>query len=227
MTTIEERGPIGYQFKSGNYYGNGRNELVSLVPSGVRKLLDVGCAGGDFGARLIHTRPGIEVWGIEPFPDVAARAKDKLTRVICGSVEDALDRIPDGEFDCITFNDVLEHLPDPWVVLKAIRPKLAAGGTILASIPNLRHFPVMKSLMFGGEFQYVEHGVLDSTHLRFFTKKSMQRMLHDSGYVVTKIEGLQWTRFPFIVSVLNRLTGRSMEDMHYVQFAIQAKPARD
>lgn len=227
-------GPIGMPGRSvslvpetatgSDYYGHGRDDIMGLVPSDVRRLLDVGCAGGEFGARMMQKRPEMEVWGIEPVAEIAARAVGKLSRVICKGVEDALADLPDGSFDFITFNDVLEHLVDPWTVLRSVQSKLAPGGSVLASIPNLRYFPVMKSLVFGGDFEYAAQGVLDRTHLRFFTKKSMQRLLRDSGYVVTRVDGLQWTRFPFSLSVLNRLTRRSIDDMHYPQFAIQAKP---
>lgn len=221
---MKTKGHIDYDEKVAEYYGNPRNDLTSLVPPDARRLLDIGCAEGNFGARMMEKRPGMEVWGIEPMSEVAARAEARLTRIVCGTVESALAEIPDGHFDCITFNDVLEHLVDPWEVLRTVQSKLAPGGSVLASIPNLRYFPVVRSLVTQGDFHYVAQGVLDSTHLRFFTKKSMQRLFSESGYAVTQIHGLQWTQFPRLLGVLNRIFRRAFDDMHYLQFVIQAKP---
>lgn len=215
---------MDYETKQEGYFGKTRPDMVALVPNGVRRLLDIGCGEGGFGGRLAVERPGLEVWGVEPMPTSAAVAASRLTRVISGSVESALAELPDGYFDCITFNDVLEHLVDPWAILRALRAKVAADGIVLASIPNLRHFPVMRSLLLKGDFRYAADGVLDKTHLRFFTKQSMRRLLEESGYVVTRMQGLDWVKFPLLMNVLNKLSGRSFEDMHYLQFAVEAKP---
>lgn len=213
-----------YASKLPGYYASSRHELVDLVPLRVKRLLDVGCGEGVFAMALVAARPELEVWGIEPMPEAAAIAQSRVAKLLCGPVEAMLEQLPNGYFDCITFNDVLEHLSDPWEVLRRIRGKLARGGVIAASIPNLRHFPVIKALLKDADFLYTKQGVLDRTHLRFFTKKSIKRMLTDCGYEQTGIIGLHWTPFPVMLSVLNRLTRRSFEDMHYRQFAIQAKP---
>lgn len=213
-----------YEAKQPGYFGNTRPDIAALVPVGVRRLLDIGCGEGGFGARLAAERTGLEVWGVEQMPGSAAVAASRLTRVISGGVESALSELPDGYFDCITFNDVLEHLVDPWAILRALRPKVTADGILLASIPNLRHFPVMMSLLLKGDFRYAVDGVLDKTHLRFFTKQSMQRLLEESGYAVTRMQGLQWTRFPLLLNLVNQLSARSFEDMHYLQFAVEARP---
>ena len=174
----------------------------------------------------MKARPGIEVWGVEPVQRAASRAEERLTRVICSPAEKAIDQLPDGYFDCITFNDVLEHMVDPWSMLRTIQAKLSPNGVIVASIPNLRHFPVLKSLMLDGEFRYVDEGILDRTHLRFFTQKSMKRMFGDCGLSVMRIEGLNWQALPGFMAIINRLTGRALNDMYYLQFGIQAKPVQ-
>ena len=173
---------------------------------------------------LAAARPDLEVWGIEPMPEAAAIAQGRVAKLLCGPVEAMIEQLPAGHFDCITFNDVLEHLTDPWDVLRQMRGKLADDGVIVASIPNIRHFPVVKALLKDADFCYTKQGVLDRTHLRFFTEKSIKRMLADCSYEQTQIIGLHWTPFPVVISVLNRLMRRSFDDMHYRQFAIQAKP---
>lgn len=200
-----------------------RHDLIDMVPSSALTLLDVGCAEGAFGASLLQERVGLEVWGIEPVRRAAETATTRLTRVLNMPIEQAIDALPDAHFDCITFNDVLEHLTDPWQVLRAIRPKIKKQGHLLTSIPNIRHLDVMKDLVFNADFQYAEQGVLDSTHLRFFTRKSMQRMLSECGFDVQRIEGLRWTRFPFALAIADRLLRRRLDDLHYLQFAILSK----
>ena len=212
-----------YEVKQASYFAHRRPEMAALVPAHVKRLLDIGCGEGAFGAGLLAKRPDLEIWGIEPTPSAQAAAS-RLTKVFHGGVEGVLAQLPDGYFDCITFNDVLEHLVDPWETLRALRPKIAPSGVVLASIPNLRHLPVMKSLVLKGDFEYMDEGVLDRTHLRFFTQQSMRRLLNESGYAVTRMQGLNWTRFPFALSLLNRLSSRSLEDMHYLQFAVEAIP---
>lgn len=210
--------------EDGKYYGHVRSELFAFVPAETKRLLDVGCAEGTFGAGIMKARPGIEVWGVEPVQKAATVAEGRLRRVICGPAEAAIEQLPDGYFDCVTFNDVLEHMVDPWSMLRSIQSKLAPDGVIVASIPNLRHFPVLKSLMFDGDFRYVEEGILDRTHLRFFTKKSMQRLFGDCGLSVTRMEGLNWQALPGFMAIINRLSGRALDDMYYLQFGIQARP---
>lgn len=206
------------------YYVHVRSELFSFVPKETRRLLDVGCAEGTFGAGIMQARPGIEAWGVEPVQAAAARAQERLTRVICGPAENAIEQLPDGHFDCITFNDVLEHMVDPWSMLRGIQRKLAPDGVIVASIPNLRHFPVIQSLLVGADFRYVQEGILDRTHLRFFTRMSMRRLFEESGLSVLRMEGINWTAVPAWWGVINRLAGRAFDDTYFLQFAIQARP---
>ena len=211
--------------KATAYYRNTRRDIAALLPLRPVKLLDIGCAEGRFGAHVLERNAGSEVWGIEVMPDVAARAAARLTHVLCGPIEELLGDLPEAHFDFITFNDVLEHLTDPWSVLRSMKSKLAADGLLIASIPNIRYFAVLRSLLLDADFEYVSEGVLDRTHLRFFTKKSMRRLFSESGYSVTQVDGLNWEPFPIWLRIANRLLRRSFDDMHFVQFAIQGKHA--
>ena len=213
----------GYEEKDATYFQYARPEIARKVPVRAERILDVGCGEGAFGAQLKRERPDLEVWGIEPTERAAAVAQTRLTQVFCGPVESALASLPDGGFDCITLNDVLEHMTDPWIVLASLRSKLAPNGIVLASIPNLRYFPVMRELLFGGDFPYARQGVLDSTHLRFFTRRSMLRLFTEAGYAVNDIEGHDWVSFPWLLRALNQLTGRALHDMHFMQFIVSAR----
>lgn len=156
----------------------------------VQRLLDVGCSWGRFASEVAAAH-GAEAWGIEPDPETAEVAATRLDRVIVGRFP---DDIPSGEtFDCVTFTDVLEHLVDPVAALAAARATLRPGGHVVASIPNVRHRSVLVPLLKAGRFDYVEAGILDRTHLRFFTRATMREMFESNGWHVERQEAVNVT----------------------------------
>jgi SAM-dependent methyltransferase len=219
-----------YLSKTSDYFARARSEMLSFVPINCRSLLDVGCGTGTFGASLKLNRQ-IEVWGVEPFASAAAKAADKLDHVITGPFGPEID-LPPGAFDCIVFNDVLEHMVEPEQALRYAKLLLSAGGTILASIPNVRHFPLLWQLGFHGSWEYTEFGLLDKTHLRFFTKSSILRMFQSEGYVVRNISGINpymgipsaSRRLWFTYRVANALFMGKFADLKFLQFAVVAEP---
>jgi 2-polyprenyl-3-methyl-5-hydroxy-6-metoxy-1,4-benzoquinol methylase len=160
-----------------------RREVAVFVPP-AQRLLDVGCNEGAFGA-FIASR-GTEVFGIEPNPDAAAIAATRLSDVVVGKYPE--DFPPSETFDCIVFNDVLEHMPEPELALEAARQQLTARGCIVASIPNVRSINVVAPLVLRGRWDYADWGILDRTHLRFFTKSTMRQFFEDAGYRVAQQE---------------------------------------
>lgn len=170
---------------AGKYGFGTRPDMLPFVPMRGR-LLEVGCASGGFAHTLRHAGFTDEMWGIEPDPEAAARAVDQFDEVITGFYP---DHLPDGErFDTVVFNDVLEHLVDPWEALRTTEQVLAPGGVVVASIPNIRYWPVLKELAFRGKWTYTETGTLDRTHLRFFTRETIADMFADAGYTVDRLE---------------------------------------
>ncbi len=110
---------------------------------------------------------------------------------------------------------------DPYTVLEEIRGKLAPGGIVIASIPNVRYFKVLSALILQKDWKYEDYGVMDKTHLRFFTKKSMQRMFHDAGYNCNELKGLSATRsLKFVLFTLCTLF--TQWDARYGQYGIVA-----
>src|SRR5690606_14615413 len=103
--------------KPGDYYSNVRTEMLKYLPSGATKIIDVGCGNGAFG-KVLKEKGNIEVWGIELMPNEAAQAEKSLDKVFSGPVEGNLEKLPADYFDVAYFNDVLEHLADPYDVLK-------------------------------------------------------------------------------------------------------------
>ncbi len=173
--------PVGAAGAAGGYHDGCNPALLRAVPATARRILDVGCASGRFGAALKAGRPDRVVCGVESRPEVAARAATRLDAVYALDVEAA--EVPEeaGPFDCIAYGDVLEHLRDPESVLRRHRRLLAAGGRVVASVPNAQHHTLVAALL-TGDFQYTDAGLLDRTHLRFFTLSTAFKLLLDAGY---------------------------------------------
>jgi 2-polyprenyl-3-methyl-5-hydroxy-6-metoxy-1,4-benzoquinol methylase len=158
------------------------------VPDGAR-VLDVGCATGYLAAEL--TRRGCRVTGVEADPVAAERARAHCEAVVVGDVEDAGCR---GElaalapYDVVLCGDVLEHLRDPWSALRALA---SLGGLVVLSVPNIAHWTGRRALA-RGRFPYVEHGLFDRTHLRFFTRASAHALVASAGYEIEREQFTRW-----------------------------------
>ena len=159
------------------------NMVLSLIAPGAR-VLEFGCATGYMSA-VLRSRLGCSVTAIEVDPTAAALARGQADRVIEADVEnlDYAGEFGAERFDVLLFADVLEHLRDPQVVLRRVRPLLDLGGVVVASIPNVAHGSLRVALL-QGEFRYTSRGLLDDSHLRFFTRESITSLFEDAGYVI-------------------------------------------
>jgi len=205
------------------YYTSTREELFQFVPTGLKHTLDVGCAEGIFSERLKKDR-NVEAWGIEMVANVAEIAKNRLDKVLTGTFEEAYEELPKQYFDCVFFNDVLEHMACPEDCLKKVRDNIAPDGTVIASIPNMRYIQVLKDLVLKKDWEYKDFGIMDRTHLRFFTKKSITRMFEQCGYTIRRIEGIKPISPYCLTSIINVLLFNSINDVKYPQFVIIATP---
>jgi 2-polyprenyl-3-methyl-5-hydroxy-6-metoxy-1,4-benzoquinol methylase len=170
---------------SATYYEEPRPDIQALVePAGLR-ILDVGCGAGTLSAGL-KERGAAFVAGVELEPAAAAAARARLDEVVEGSVVDRDLPWAQGSFDLIVFADVLEHLPDPDAVLDRCLQLLAPGGTAIVSVPNMRFWSVLLRMVFD-RWEYTEHGVRDRTHLRFFSRRTLLRMLNSHGLQVERL----------------------------------------
>jgi 2-polyprenyl-3-methyl-5-hydroxy-6-metoxy-1,4-benzoquinol methylase len=199
--------------------GSEMARYVALVPESTKRLLDVGCFEGGFDRAM--TARGVEVWGIDVDAAAASVASRGLSRAIVGDYPDAL---PQGErFDCITFNDALEHMADPARTLSATRSHLTEGGCVIASITNVRNVSVIAPLVLHGRWDYADAGVMDRTHLHWFTKATMRELFEKAGYRVERQDPIYLSRLEGRARVLN-LLGRHKEQFIAEQYLLLARP---
>ena len=158
-----------------NYYSKTRFEVLNLIPKkNNQNILEVGCGYGYTLKKLKEDGYASFTMGIEKKKQCENKALDhNIDQFICDDVENLKNKI-DKTFDVILFLDVLEHLVDPWNVLKKFFLLLKSDGIIIISIPNIRNLSILKKLFFKGRWDYEESGILDRTHLRFFTNSSFK-----------------------------------------------------
>lgn len=186
--------------KKDGYYQNRRNEIYAIVPPSANRVLEIGCAAGGF---RLNFPTDIEYWGVEPVRDAAEQARQKNMKVLCGIYDDVQAQIPDGYFDVIVCNDVIEHVPDPESFLVSLKGKLAPAGVLVGSIPNVRFWGNLINLLLRRDWKYEESGVLDKTHLRFFTFKSFRRLMNKAGYELGLMEGIESTRMKIMKAIFS------------------------
>lgn len=177
-----------YGVKDASYFGQTCTDLIEYIVGDDLTILEVGCAMGATGKTLLENGKAKWVTGIEFVEEYADIAKSVLNEVYVGDIEAMTFDWQPKKFDCFIFGDVLEHLSNPWRVLRNLRPFLSDEGIVVASIPNVKHWPVMFDLIARDDWKYNDWGVLDITHLRFFTRKSAQRLFSECGYMVERIE---------------------------------------
>jgi GT2 family glycosyltransferase/2-polyprenyl-3-methyl-5-hydroxy-6-metoxy-1,4-benzoquinol methylase len=171
--------------KSLSYFEFARPEVLARIPLSARRVLEVGCGAGRLGEALKARQPA-EVTGIEFDSAAAEAARTRLDQVFKGDIERLDPGFAAGAFDCIVCADVLEHLEAPEQLLARIRGWLEPDGLLVASIPNARHHSVVGGLL-EGDWTYERAGLLDSTHLRFFTRFDLERMLYRAGFSIRRM----------------------------------------
>jgi 2-polyprenyl-3-methyl-5-hydroxy-6-metoxy-1,4-benzoquinol methylase len=208
------------------YYAQARPEMLQFLPAKVERLLDIGCSEGRFGEAVKLAHPGCETWGIEPVAHVAAQAALRNDRVINAAVSPDLD-LPSAYFDVVTMNDVLEHIAYPETILPLVKRILAPGGRLVVSLPNVRYYLHVRDFLVHKDWEYQDSGVMDRTHLRFFTEKSARRFLVEQGFDVLDMVGINGRPLKIHYKALFALAPGFFRDMRNPQFAIVAQPHSD
>ncbi|MDP9018741.1 MAG: methyltransferase domain-containing protein [Candidatus Eremiobacteraeota bacterium] len=222
------------------YYDHARPELINLLTHTPRVVLDIGCGGGATGLMLKKMYPHAVVTGVELSEEAATLAATRVDRVLRENVE-TLDfesvGYSHGSIDTVFLPDVLEHLYDPWKLMARLKPFLSKDSQVLASIPNVRNLWLITELL-AGRWQYEEEGLLDVTHIRFFTLQGVIDLFAQTGYSIERLAQNADGRVPVFecpegntIEVnmpngsLKGLTPRDVWELRTLQFLVDAKPA--
>ncbi len=199
------------------YYSATRSDMLKYINNSPKRILEIGCGTGRFAMNF----KGIEYWGVEPNNEAAQQATSHSNRIIIGTYESSSSQIPNNYFDLIVCNDVIEHMIDPIGFLRSVKVKMASGGKLIASIPNIRYAPQLYSLLFNGTFDYEASGLMDYTHLHFFTQKSFRKIAESCGWKVEVSEPLAIAKFKPLKNLILRLLEFNSHDLRNMQFAVR------
>ncbi|WP_448188850.1 class I SAM-dependent methyltransferase [Azospirillum sp. sgz301742] len=172
------------------YHDQVNPDLLDAIPAAATRILEVGCGTGALGQALKARTPQAHCTGLELNPEAAMVARQRLDRVVEGDAEDdsVLAQIDGGSFDAVVFGDVLEHLIDPARLLTRLHRVTRADAVVIACIPNVQHWSVLTALL-GGHWDYTDGGILDRTHLRFFTLDSGLDLFMRAGWQPADVRG--------------------------------------
>ncbi|MDX1377025.1 MAG: class I SAM-dependent methyltransferase [Burkholderiales bacterium] len=216
-------------------HDNYNPDLLRLMDRGFATVVEVGCSRGALARAYRESFPDAGYVGVEIDPGYAEAARRHCDRVLCGDIEN----LPQADWaslfpsDCWVFGDALEHLRDPWRTLRALRRELGAGAQVLACIPNAQHWSVQARLS-AGAFNYEDQGLLDRTHLRWFTRSTIVELFHSSGFRIEKMlsrvfEEPARERFLPAIAALAEAAGadrdKAVRDCQPLQYVLRAVPA--
>lgn len=177
---------VGYATKDESYFSQARADYVDSLARGVEAVLEIGCADGATGALALARGKCKRYCAVELLPDAAAAARERLTEVVVGDIEELELPWGEGSFDALILSEVLEHLRDPWRVLVGLRPLLRPGAQVFASTPNVAHRDIILMLL-RGRWELRDWGPMDATHLRWFTPGSFRDGFEQAGYLVDSV----------------------------------------
>jgi 2-polyprenyl-3-methyl-5-hydroxy-6-metoxy-1,4-benzoquinol methylase len=190
------------------YFATARHDVLAHIPGAPARVLDIGCGYGSTTEALKARGGAGFAIGVEIDPVAAGEAEKHFDHVYCAAVEQAPfeEKIAPGTLDCVLCLDVLEHLVDPWAVVKRVSPLLAPGGRLYISVPNIRNWKFIWRLLTRGDFHYTQSGLLDRTHLRFFVRETAMELAAAGGLsVVDAVDARAYKPYE-ARAILNALT---------------------
>jgi len=181
---VPQYGVDAYSLKVPTYFAGVRTDYVAELPVDPdASILEIGCGSGGTGALALEHKKCGRYCGVEIDRQASENARLSLTEVVTGNIEELDLPWPPEHFDAVILSEVLEHLVDPWAVMRKLRPLLKPGGLVFASSPNVSHYRLIAMLL-RGEWNLSDFGPLDRTHLRWFTPKSYRALFESCGYMV-------------------------------------------
>jgi len=216
-------------------HDNYNPDLLRFMDRAFATVVEVGCSRGALAKAYRASFPQARYFGVEIDAGYAEAAREHCDRVLCGDVESlsAADWSALFPSDCWVFGDALEHLRDPWALLRRLRKDLGAQGQVLACIPNAQHWSVQARLA-AGAFNYEDQGLLDRTHLRWFTRSTIIDLFQSTGFRIEKMvsrvfEEPAKERFLPAIGELAAAAGvdreRALRDCQPLQYVLRAVPA--
>lgn len=220
MSARTDAAPAGHPDPAQGYYSNRRRDIELVLPPHAGSVLEVGCGAGETLRWLKATGRCTSTTGIEIVSAAGELARAHVDRVLVGDAERLIDtELAARSFDLVLCLDVLEHLVDPWAFARKAANLVVPGGLLIASVPNVRNVRVVTDLLFRGRWAYQSAGILDRTHLRFFTRESAVSLLSAASLrierVVPNVAGRS--------AIIDRLTAGLFSDLLAIQFIIAAR----
>jgi 2-polyprenyl-3-methyl-5-hydroxy-6-metoxy-1,4-benzoquinol methylase len=210
---------------SDRYFGTARREILPFLPAKVRRLLDLGCGTGATTAMVRQERSVEWAGGVELDEASAETAKAVCERVWSGNAEQiAFDsEIAAASLDLVLCLDTLEHLADPWAMVRRLSPLIGQGGRLIVSVPNIRNWKFLWRLAAHGDFHYRDAGLLDRTHLRFFVRETAAELATCGGLSLAVAVNAQPFVFPDARWFLSRGSFGGLEALMAKQWLIVAE----
>lgn len=216
-----------YVDKAQDYFAHTRRDLIRMIPEvPTQKVLEVGCGRGHTLMALKQRGCAAETVGVELFP--LTRTEEEIRgvdRYIVGNIETDELKLPQNYFDIVICGDVLEHLNDPWAVVAKLQSLLRKDGLLIASVPNVREVRTLYNVVIRGDFAYMDAGILDRTHLRFFCKRNILALLTVAGGTVESVSSDLATRSNWRAK-LHRWTFGLLEQFLVTQYLVVVRNSR-
>ncbi len=207
------------------YHNNARRDILPWLPATATRCFDLGCGAGGTLGLLRDKYTNVWLSGLEMDADSAKLAEQTADVIWCGDAEkfNYASHIETGSLDLILCLDVLEHLVDPWAVVKQLSSLLRPGGKLIASIPNIRYHKVVKNLAIHGSFDYTDFGSLDRTHLRFFVRDTAEQLVTCGGLTLKSTASAFPIKKNGFKGILNRILRGKLDDLLIMQYMIVAE----
>jgi len=215
-----------YSNKDSDYFSHVRQDVAPLLPKKINRALEIGCGAGNTLQWLKRDYNARWIAGVELCNASAVVASKQLDFFVQGNIEELELSIESASIDVLLCLDVLEHLVDPWRVIDRLTKLLSPSGVLIVSLPNVSHISVMAPLIFHDRWDYTPSGILDKTHLRFFTRKTAIELIESSGLAMTQVLETDLPRKGSRSWFFDILTAHLFRKFFAVQYILRAELKR-